>query len=148
VSLQIRKLHAYIGMLIAPAVVFFATTGLLQIYSLHEAHGDYSPPPLVEMLSSVHKDQRFALGHHKPPSGAHRPKPESGAGAGQPPHEDSTHTATPLLKAFFALVAISLIFTTLAGIWMALQQSRNRRMHLVLLAIGIVVPFALAALTA
>lgn len=145
-SLQIRKLHAYIGMLIAPAILFFATTGLLQIYSLHEAHGGYTPPPIVEMLSSVHKDQRFALGHRKPPSSS--AKPASGESAGQPPHEEQPHTATSVLKAFFALVAISLIFTTLVGIWMALQQVRNRRTHLALLAIGIVVPVVLGALTA
>ncbi len=147
-SPQIRMLHAYIGMLIAPAVIFFATTGLLQIYNLHEAHGAYSPPRLVEMLSSVHKDQRFAMGHDKPP-GAERPHSVKPAPVSEArPHADRPKIATGLLKAFFAFVAVSLILSTLAGIWMALQQSRRRRTHLVLLVIGIVVPVALAALTA
>jgi hypothetical protein len=53
-----------------------------------------------------------------------------------------------LLKAFFALVAIGLIFSTVAGIWMALQQAMRRRTHLVLLAIGTFVPLILGALTA
>ena len=53
-----------------------------------------------------------------------------------------------LLKAFFAVVALGLIFSTGAGIWMALQQAARRRTHLVLLAIGTFVPLILAALTA
>ena len=60
--MQIRTLHAYIGMLIAPTVFFFAATGLLQIYSLHEAHPGYTPPSLIEKLSAVHKDQHFVAG--------------------------------------------------------------------------------------
>ena len=152
-SLQIRKLHAYIGMLIAPTVIFFATTGLLQIYSLHEAHPGYTPPPLIEMLSAVHKDQRFSMGH-RPPGGerphAAKTMPEAPR-TGEAPHGNKnrgSHIATMLLKAFFASVAIGLIFSTGAGIWMALQHAMRRRTHLVLLAIGSLVPLILAALTA
>jgi hypothetical protein len=151
---SIRKLHAYIGMLIAPTVLFLAMTGLLQIYNLHEAHAGYMPPALVAALSAIHKDQRFAMDRKGPPGGEHEhaaaPAPNAPPGheAGHDGNARFSHTATALLKAFFALVALGLIFSTLAGIWMALQQSLRRRTHLVLLAIGIVVPVALAALTA
>ena len=153
VTLQISKLHAYFGMLIAPTVIFFASTGLLQIYSLHEAHPGYTPPAFIEKLSAVHKDQRFSMG--KRPPGGERPHTAGSASGpprgGEAPHTDSprsAHIATMLLKAFFALVAIGLIFSTVAGIWMALQQAMRRRTHLVLLAIGTFVPLILGALTA
>jgi hypothetical protein len=153
VSLQIRTLHAYVGALIAPAVIFFATTGLLQIYSLHEAHPGYTPPALLEELGSVHKDQRVAMEHRAPTAGK-RPPPPSPPRAGNADDEPradkphNSHTATNLLKAFFAFVAIGLIFSAGSGIWMALQQTRRRRTHCVLLLIGTLVPVILAALTA
>ncbi len=61
---SIRIWHMYIGILIAPSVLFFALTGALQIFSLHEAHGSYVPPPLLEKLRRMHKDQVFARKEH------------------------------------------------------------------------------------
>ena len=80
---SIRTWHTYLGILIAPSVLFFALTGALQIFSLHEAHGTYHPLPIVEKFSSVHKDQVFALGEHheEPPS-----QPAVGAQAGSDAH--------------------------------------------------------------
>ena len=66
----VRDWHAWIGALIAPSVLFFATTGVLQIWSLHEAHGGYTPPALIERLGALHKDQRLALKHRAPPQAA------------------------------------------------------------------------------
>jgi len=151
--MQIRTLHAYVGMLIAPTVIFFATTGLLQIYDLHEAHPGYTPPAFLEALGSVHKDQRLALDHHGPPAGK-RPLATSPAIAKhdrEKPHADASpnsHIATTLLKAFFASVAIGLIFSAGSGVWMAFQQTKRRRMYGLLLLIGTLVPAILAALTA
>jgi len=62
---SIRIWHMYIGILIAPSVLFFALTGALQIFSLHEAHGSYEPPALLEKLSRLHKDQVFAQKEHE-----------------------------------------------------------------------------------
>jgi len=145
--MQVRAIHTYVGMLIAPAVLFFACTGILQIYSLHEAHGDYTPPPLIEKLARVHKDQVFAAEHHGPPPAAaqsHAPKP-----AGPPPGGEERHAklATTLLKAVFAVVAVGLIGSTCAGLWMALRQPGKRRLYLVLLTVGAAVPLILAALS-
>lgn len=69
----IRQWHSYIGLFIAPSVLFFALTGALQVFSLHEADGDFTPLPIVEKLASVHKDQQFTMGHHHA-----KPKPEAG----------------------------------------------------------------------
>src|ERR1700733_10596500 len=55
--MTVRQWHTYIGAFIAPSVLFFAFTGSLQLFSLHEAHGAYTSPAIVEALSRVHKDQ-------------------------------------------------------------------------------------------
>jgi hypothetical protein len=132
---NIRIWHTYIGILIAPSVLFFALTGALQIFNLHEAHGGYTPPAVIEKLSSVHKDQVFALK-------AHEDQPESGAA---PPeeHEPEDSLGTVLLKWFFLLVALGLATSTLLGLWIGLTHIQRRRTGWWLLAIGIAVPTAL-----
>ncbi len=73
----IRQWHSYLGLFIAPSVLFFALTGATQLFGLHESHGDYRPPAIVEKLSSVHKDQVFELGHHTSPRPLRKPVPGS-----------------------------------------------------------------------
>ena len=138
-NMLLRRIHTWIGMLIAPSVLFFATTGALQLYSLHEAHGAYTPPPLLEALGSLHKDQKLPAPPH----------PEAaGAPAAHEHHHDDDDAgppkpATALLKIVFLGVATGLIVSTLLGLWMALQDRLRRRTNLVLLAVGVVAPLAL-----
>jgi hypothetical protein len=103
-------------------------TGATQLFNFHEAHGNYHPPASVEKLSSVHKDQVYALGHHDAP-----PEPEGGA---QEPGGGTTHRAgveddgdmpqlsTLALKIFFLLVGP----VTALGLWMGLTQTRQKRL--------------------
>jgi hypothetical protein len=53
-----RQWHLYLGTLFAPSIIFFAFTGSLQLFSLHESHpGDaYQAPAWVQKLGSIHKD--------------------------------------------------------------------------------------------
>jgi uncharacterized iron-regulated membrane protein len=136
---SIRIWHTYIGFLIAPSVLFFALTGALQIFSLHEAHGSYEPPPLIEKLSRLHKDQVFEQKEHKEDK-------SEGAGAQEHPKaekEDEPRLGTVLLKWFCLLVALGLSISTLLGLWMGLKQLRRRRTGWWLLAVGIILPAAL-----
>jgi hypothetical protein len=133
---SIRIWHMYLGILIAPSVLFFALTGALQIFSLHEAHGSYEPPPLIEKLSRLHKDQVFAQKEHEEDK-------SEGAGAQEHPkaeNEDQPRLGTVLLKWFCLLVALGLSISTLLGLWMGLTQLRRRRTGWWLLAVGIIVP--------
>lgn len=129
-SAKIRRYHTYLGVLIAPSVLFFASTGVMQIYGFHESHGDYHAPYLAKALAAVHKDQVFEGRPDKP-------KPELTAPA---EHEEETPLATSVLKAFFLVVSISLIVSTGMGVWMAFKFTRRKKLILALLICGIIVP--------
>jgi hypothetical protein len=137
----IRQWHFYIGMLIAPSVLFFALTGALQLFSLHEAHGNYTPPAIIEKLSSVHKDQVFAAGHHHDQAA---PKAKAPGAAPPPKDDDKLKTSTLVLKIYlFWVVAGGLTVSTLFGLWIGLTHPLRKRAAWILVGIGTVVPIAL-----
>jgi len=132
--------------------VFLAFTGLLQTYGLHEDHGAYQAPQWVQRMAQVHKNQRLALRHAKPPHevGPPVPEPAPRSAPKAPDHHSGApeaKAATVLLKAFFALVAVSLISSTVTGVWMALRPQRTRMVHLLIVLAGAVLPALLAAVT-
>lgn len=134
---SIRIWHSYLGMLLAPSILFFALTGLVQIFSLHEAHGDYKPAALVEKFSAVHKDQVFEAKQHEP---------ESSEADAKPQQEPLKPVAVYILKWFFALVAVGLMVSTVLGVWMGLKGTLRRHTHLWLLVLGAVLPIALTVI--
>jgi hypothetical protein len=161
-----RLIHLYIGVFTAPALLFFAFTGALQTFSLHETTrgSSYKPPAWAVMLGQIHKKQtpvvpvRKAAPPDKPtdkaapdqaadeklqsPTAASpqaqspAPKPSPEAAAPRP------HNALPL-KYFFLLVAIGLFVSTLSGIYMSYKYIRNRKLITALLLAGIIVPVLL-----
>ncbi|HWE46550.1 MAG TPA: hypothetical protein VG407_11025 [Caulobacteraceae bacterium] len=154
--MQLRTLHAYIGMLIAPTVLFMALTGLLQVYSLHEDHGAYHAPRALEVLGSLHKDQKLPGAEGSDDHDHDHAAAPAAKGAGAPsPHTDhDAHDhkgpahpwAVALLKVVFAAVAVGLFASTCIGLWMAWQSRLRRRTHMILLAVGAVIPLVLALL--
>jgi hypothetical protein len=136
----IRRWHSYVGLFIAPSVVLFALTGALQLFNLHEAHGNYKPAALLEKLSSVHKDQVFTRGQHPAP-----PSPEAAAAlrAEADDEEDKPSVSTVILKGFFLIVALCLALSTSIGVWMGLTQTRPRKIAWLLLAAGTLIPLGL-----
>src|SRR5271156_3517625 len=55
----IRLIHLYFGAFLAPAILFFAFTGALQTFSLHETTrgSSYKPPAWAVLLAQIHKKQ-------------------------------------------------------------------------------------------
>lgn len=145
--LSIRTWHTYLGVLIAPSVIFFALTGAIQLFSLHEAHGTYAPPPLLEKLSSLHKDQIFGEKEQH-----EEEQPKAGAAPGDhetPPargDNETKSTGTVLLKSYFLLVAVALTTSTLFGLWMGLTHIKHKRTCRWLLGVGLVIPVAMSFL--
>lgn len=145
---QIRRWHTYLSVLIAPSLIFFAATGAAQLFSLHEAHGAYTPPAWLESAASLHKDQTLRP-HHKPPGPPPGPKPDSAtapAQAGPPKGENRAGppAADLALKWVWLATAVAVIVSAGLGLAMALMFSAERRLLALLAALGLVLPVVLA----
>ncbi|MBB5342810.1 PepSY domain-containing protein [Tunturibacter empetritectus] len=64
-----RLVHLYLGVFIAPALLFFAFTGALQTFSLHETTrgSSYKPPAWAVTLGQIHKKQTIVVPVRKLP---------------------------------------------------------------------------------
>ena|SRR5438270_6660665 len=156
----LRLIHLYTGAFIAPALLFFAFTGALQTFSLHETTRDssYKPPAWAAMLAQIHKKQTPVVPVRRAPpqdKQADKAAPEktqpssSTANAGPIEAPKSTgeaaaksHNALPL-KCFFLLVCIGLFASTLSGLYMSYKFIRNRRLITVMVIGGIIIPVLL-----
>jgi hypothetical protein len=144
-----RKLHMYIGIFTAPAILFFAFTGALQTFSLHESarDGSYTPQRWILVLAQIHKKQTVQV-----------PPPKSGGDAARlknkptgsedvvkpaPPKPRKGHTLP--LKIFFLLVSIGLFVSTITGLYMTWKIQRKRLVSVLLFLAGIIIPILLMA---
>jgi hypothetical protein len=167
-----RQIHLYIGIFTAPALLFFALTGALQTFSLHETSrgSDYKPPTWIVALSQLHKKQTATLPVRKPRPTSDSPRPDKHAaeadafkparnpdapGAVTPsvatPSAATPSAVTPEpvqknhipMKIFFLIVSIGLFLSTLTGIYMAYKFNRSKVLITGLLLAGIIVPLLL-----
>jgi hypothetical protein len=138
---KLRRYHLYIGMFLAPAIIFFSLSGALQTFRLQEEKGwgGGTPPTWIVWLASVHKDDRLpqpkaaeADDHAKPaakpaaPKAAQKPKPSALA-----------------FKIFAVLMSIGLILSAVLGIVIALNNRATRQVSTIMLVAGVVVPILL-----
>jgi hypothetical protein len=146
-SIQLRRWHSYLGLFIAPSICFFSLTGAVQLFNLHEKHGDYNPAVLVEKLSAVHKDQVFEEPHE--PSSSQRTVGSSTAAPDSPaePEGEGPSVYTLLLKWFFLLVSVSLVLSTSIGVWMGFTQLRKKWLAWTLMGAGTLMPVVLLVLS-
>ena len=158
----LRKVHLYIGIFISPALLFFAFTGALQTFSLHETTkgSSYQPPQWAVTLAQLHKKQTTEIPVRKPgpapekpgadkaasapPAEAAKPAPASPPAPAPPPAPKLAPKRAHLpMKIFFLGVALGLFTSTLTGIYMAYKFDRNRWLVSGLLLAGVVVPLML-----
>lgn len=137
-----RTLHLYLGVFTAPALLFFAFTGALQSVDLHEAArgSDYKPPAWLASMAHMHKKQSFEAPAKRAP-----PKASSAPATSDAPTQIDAKPSAPNrkpwpMKAFFVLVALSLLLSTLTGVYMGWRCTRHRRRYGAILAAGIIVP--------
>jgi hypothetical protein len=162
-----RLLHLYLGVFITPALIFFAFTGALQTFSLHETTrgSSYKPPAWAVLLAQIHKKQTPVVPVRKQPpvdkpvGKAPMEKPASEASAQEKPlavpsqptpkPDDASapkpHNALPL-KIFFLFVAIGLFASTLTGLYMSYKYIRNRNLITAVLVAGVILPILLTIL--
>jgi hypothetical protein len=163
----IRLVHLYLGVFLAPALLFFAFTGALQTFSLHEITrgSNYKPPAWAVTLGQIHKKQTMVVPIRKLPlpDGSADQSPDKlkdkftdksqsfQATPGQPEPNSSQkpapkpHNALPL-KIFFLLVSIGLFLSTVSGLYMSYKYIRKRLLITAILIAGIVIPILLTIL--
>lgn len=142
-----RQLHLYIGVFIAPAVLFFAVTGGLQVFSLHETTrgSDYQPPAWLAVAAQLHKKQTSVMP-------AHKARPSDAASAAPTLHAPAPMSAKPNaplrhplpLKIFSAFVSLGLFISTLLGLYMAYRYTRKHVLISLLLTAGTLLPIVLS----
>lgn len=156
----LRFLHLYLGVFTAPALIFFAVTGGLQTFSLHEAarDGSYKPPAWLASMGMLHKKQTTAVPQRRPrelPGGqanvpgatpAARDTPRSVGGGEKSPAGSAPKKNLLPMKIFFAVVSLSLLISTLTGIYLSWRYTRRPRLLVGILLAGLVVPILLTLL--
>jgi hypothetical protein len=154
---RIRDFHLYLSMLFAPSLLFFALTGALQLFDLHESRpgASFDPPALLQELGMFHKKQVFTLprrrGQRPPQAGQNGadavPAAPGEAFPAKPAGDELGKSWKPLaLKVFFLFASIALAISTCLGIWIGVRPGRNRRLAWSLLVTGAVVPVLLLVL--
>jgi len=141
---KFRQLHSYFAMFAAPSILFFCLTGILQLFSFHEAHGAYQPPAFLQAAGSLHKNQNFNVRRPAPDMAKPADARAKDGTAGRP---DKTAHWTPgqiLLKTIFALASVAAMVSTGLGMWVGLSFGPRRRLLAWLLTAGVAVPIVIA----
>ena len=142
---KIRQIHLYIGVFFAPAILFFALSGGLQTFRLQQSSGwDGAPAPQwIAWMASIHKDQAKLQPEKEEPHEAAKPRPPMDPAKAA---ERAAHKRAVLpMKIFTAAVAIALSLSTLLGAIIALSMKSTRRVSVLMLIAGSVVPLLLLA---
>ncbi len=140
-----RRVHLYLGMFSAPAILFFAFTGILQTLSLHDfsRDGNYQPASWIVVLAQIHKKQTLKVPERKSAQPPNAKVSERKIPKGiDTPVSSNQHQAMPM-KIFFVLIGVGLFFSTVSGMVMAWKFKRDRRVSLGLFIAGTVVPILL-----
>ncbi len=137
---RLRQIHQYTGLFFAPAILFFAFSGMIQVIGVQ----DYkSPPAWVSWIANVHKHQQTERPQRRPrpPEAAKADAPKAVEKADADDH-DHGKPFVPL-KAFVLLLALGLMTSTVIGILIALQNAAMRRNSWIALGAGVAVPLLL-----
>lgn len=149
----VRQLHNYVGLFFAPTILFFAITGGLQMFGLHESSrgSSYVPPSILVHLAQLHKKGTvFVTLRRQPPSPVAKTDqakpaltqtPEQGKA---PESQAAGRRPNPLpMKIFFAATALALVTSTCTGIVLGWKYARSKMSVVAILAGGVVVPLLL-----
>jgi hypothetical protein len=151
----VRLTHHYLGVFFAPTIFFFAVTGCLQMFGLHETSrgSSYVPPAILVHLSQLHKKGTLYLPPRKTAAPGNvkadgpkldTPKPDTlktPAPAPAPP------SPNPLpMKLFFGATAVALVISTCTGLFMSWKYARRKAVVGGVFIAGIVCPLLLLLL--
>ena len=111
----LRRLHLYLGCVFAPALIFFAVSGVWQLYRVQDTakNGSYVAPRALQVLSAVHTNTHL------------------------PGKRVSEFTP---LRAFWVTAAAGLVVTTSLGVVMAFRFAGRSWIPIACLGAGVVLP--------
>lgn len=134
-------MHLYLGMIFAPSIMFFACTGSMMVFSLHEDHDGYEPPRWIEVVAQIHKNQKTNVRQKQPEALDRAPSPER-----KKRNKSEDPVARSLLKWFCLSMAVGIIVTTGLGIYMSFKYNKDHRILWALLGAGLALPVILLVL--
>ncbi len=148
----LRLTHSYIGVFFAPTILFFAITGGLQMFGLHETSrgSSYVPPAILVHLSQLHKKGTLYLPPRRtaPPASAKADGPKLDAPKPDTPKAPlpapSSPAPNPLpMKVFFSATALALVISTCTGLFMSWKYARRKAVVGGVFLAGVVCPLLL-----
>jgi len=147
----VRTIHLYLGVFTAPMLLFFALTGGLQAFGLHETSrgSSYAPPAWLVGMAQLHKKQTLVVPPRRPrppTAQAGTPAAPAAIASGKAQHGENDNGPPKNLlpmKIFFALIALGLFTSVLSGLCMAWRFSRRPGLFGAVLAGGIAAPLLL-----
>ena len=120
---KLRRVHLYLGLALAPLLIFFSLSGAWQSLNLHKDRkdGSYKAPAVLAELSRVHTRQRLILDSRDQKGGR------------------KTQSSEPFRwLALFAGFAVSVL--ALIGIWMGFRMSKRKWLPIGILCLGTLLP--------
>lgn len=141
----IRITHRYLGLFFAPAILFFAFSGAIQVLGWHQTSrgSNYAPPRWIEQMAQLHKKQTLALPAPKQQKAVN----DSGEDQAIPAKKArKTPASKVVLQCFVVVMSIALMVTTALGIVMALLYGKDRRIACMIVLFGILFPVAVMLL--
>lgn len=137
---RVRQYHFYAGVFFAPLIILFAFSGALQTFRLQEEKGWGSQPPAwIEYIASIHKDSK--LPRAKAPEAA-KEAPGKVEAAAKPRPKPPQVNKLPM-QVFMVAMSIGLMLSAFLGIAIALNNKMTRRLSVMMLVAGTVLPIIL-----
>lgn len=148
---KIRQFHLYAGLFFAPAIIFFAFSGVLQTFGFHEdQENGASAPYWIAAMAEVHKNQKLmdlpespAPKASTPPTGSQNQTENANKDEVIPdPIKSPRHSKSLALQIFIAIMSVGLIASVVSGIFMAFTYQRKKSVIFGLLIAGTLIPVA------
>jgi hypothetical protein len=147
---KIRQFHFYLGVFFAPLIILFAVSGALQTFRLQEEKGwGGQPPAWIEYIASIHKDSKLPR--------AEAPQTEHDEAAVKGPGGATAEAAKPVkpkppgvnklpMQVFLVAMSVGLMLSAFLGIAIAINNRTTRRLSIIMLAAGTILPIILLKL--
>jgi hypothetical protein len=112
---RLFKLHRYAGLITAPVILFFAISGIFQVFRLQQDDKKgYKAPAVLKAAGNFHKVEDLGNGN-----------------------------AAVLFRVTISLAAAGLAFAACIGILLGFRTTRPRWIAVLLLAVGVALPLSL-----